>query len=137
MSSYNLTQLEHIWNLSRKRKGWVYASVNPIQPHVLKVGLTQKDPFQRAKSLTTSGVLGTYNMLLAYMYTDCFNAETQAHEYLSFYNVEKELFNAPLDIVKKILIEIKEEEQKLYPELNLSYLLYDLSPDRWLSQVTY
>ncbi len=134
---YSKDELLTIWNSAYLKRGWLYAMENPYNPGIIKVGLTRKDPFKRSKTATTAGVIGKYNVLFAMMYLDCNQAEVKAHSELSIYNIEKELFKVDLAHVKQVLINIHQSELAKYPELNLSLLLYDLTPDRWCAQACY
>lgn len=127
--------LKLFWNKSVKSRGWVYISVNDIKPSVLKIGISQKDPFIRAKSLTTAGVEGCYKPLFALMYVDCWDAETTIHRDLSQFNLEKELFNVDFDIAKEVLVRKFKADESLLKPFNLSFLLFDQTPNRWLSQL--
>lgn len=131
----NTHDLVNIWQKTRLKKGWVYISVNDKNPNTLKIGITQKDPFIRAKSLTTAGVEGKYRPLFALMYADCEQAETCIHQSLAKFNIEKELFNISVEEAKaELLRKYKEDEDAVKP-LDIKFLLFDQTPNRWLNQL--
>lgn len=126
--------LVDIWQKTRTKKGWVYISVNDKSPETLKIGITQKDPFVRAKSLTTAGVEGKYRPLFALLYADCTQAETCIHMALSKFNLEKELFKVPVEVAKEELLRKYKEDEEAVKPFDIKFLLFDQTPNRWINQ---
>lgn len=85
-----------------KRTGWVYAATNQALSGWVKVGFTRKDPGTRAKSLSSSGVPGRWEIRHACYSADALEAEKQIHLALRKTGVltDRELFSAKvLDVV--------------------------------------
>ena len=125
-----------VWNACLTTRGWLYIAVNSNNPELCKIGLTQKDPFKRAKSLTTAGVSGIYKPWFAQMYVDCFDAEARVHKLLKHVHFEKELFHVSCEEAQHNLIKVYTEDKKLLSPYKIEFLLYDSDPERWLYQFT-
>jgi len=76
-----------------KRAGWVYACVNPSQPDLVKIGLTEKIPEERIKKLSAStSVPRPFNILCAKRVSNCVQAEKELHKIFADRREAKEFF---------------------------------------------
>jgi hypothetical protein len=60
--------------------GWIYALINPAHPHVLKIGMTEKEPKERVKELYGTGVLSPFALVHAERVSDASAAEAFIHQ---------------------------------------------------------
>src|ERR1035437_3201475 len=58
------------YDFVQKRKGFTYAMQHPDREGLLKIGRTAKNPFIRAKNLSTAGILGTFELLQVAEFAD-------------------------------------------------------------------
>lgn len=91
-----------------KEKGYVYILSNPSYGNLYKVGMTTKDPTERAGELSSLTAVPTpfkveYSVLVEY----CSVTEALTHKILQErgYRIaeKREFFNAPLKEIKKII----------------------------------
>lgn len=60
----SVRELEELKKYFKKKKGWIY--INKTEDNVyLKIGRTAKHPLERAKSLSSTGVLSAYEVLFS------------------------------------------------------------------------
>lgn len=105
---------------SNGRQGYVYVMVNPSLPDMVKIGMTTKDPNERAKELSTATGVPTPFMLVFYKpFVDCYSTEQRIHQYLEDkgyrVNNNREFFNMPTKLAIDVVQACYNLEQK---ELN-------------------
>ncbi|MFM0120283.1 GIY-YIG nuclease family protein [Paraburkholderia sp. RL18-101-BIB-B] len=76
----------------RDDEGWLYVMHNPAFPGVVKVGRTQLLPKVRAAQLSTTGVIGKFDVAYEALTFDHTRFETTVHRRLSWCQVEREFF---------------------------------------------
>lgn len=93
-------------NVSKVKRfdGVVYVMSNPHMPNVVKVGMTCKDVYERAKELSQTGVPGTYQVDAIFPAHRPKQDEEKAHAKLKKWNIPKsEHFNLnPVDAIVKV-----------------------------------
>jgi hypothetical protein len=101
-------------------QGYVYVMVNPSLPDMVKIGMTTKDPNERAKELSTATGVPTPFMLVFYKpFIDCYSTEQRIHQFLEDkgyrVNNNREFFNIPtklaIDVVQAYY-NLEQEELK-------------------------
>jgi len=122
------------YDFVQARKGYVYAIEHPDRRGLLKIGRTSKNPFVRAKSLGTAGILGNFNVLWVAEYANSSWAEATIHKLLSEYHFEKEFYSINLDQAKEVLNAITVKENKLLRYFNIDDL-FNLSYNEWLNGI--
>jgi hypothetical protein len=88
-----------------KKKGWIYIAYS-ANNNLLKIGRTSKSPLERAKTLSTTGVLHDYNILFSLPVFNQFIVESRVHKRLKKFKISKEFFS----VNEKIAIQIIQEE---------------------------
>jgi hypothetical protein len=88
-----------------KKKGWIYIAYS-ANNNLLKIGRTSKSPLERAKTLSTTGVLHDYNILFSLPVFNQFIVESRVHNRLKKFKISKEFFS----VNEKIAIQIIQEE---------------------------
>lgn len=125
LSQRDVEDLKHYFN---KKKGWVYVALSRDN-NTLKIGRTGKNPMERAKSLSSAGVLNDYEIIFSLPFMNQFLAEKKIHNKLKkfrlkdkkeFFLVKKEL---AFETIEKIFIE---EEEALIRFFDLDTLKEDL-----------
>lgn len=125
--------LRSVWHYAREHKGWVYIAENVAAPGLLKIGYTQKDPFTRARTLKTAGVVGSFKTLGAYQVVDCFRAEGLVHRMLKHLRVDGEFFKISLSVANAAVQSVWREERTCFKFFKIDWLLHDPNELRWLS----
>ena len=101
-------------------QGYVYVMINPSLPDLVKIGMTTKDPNERAKELSTATGVPTPFMLVFYKpFVDCYSTEQRIHQFLEDkgyrVNNNREFFNIPtklaIDVVQAYY-DLEQEELK-------------------------
>lgn len=118
----------------QKRKGYVYVMSHPDRVGQFKIGLTTKDPFERAKTLETAGILGRFDVLWVTYYANVTWAEAEVHKLLEQYHVDKEYFSVPLSIAKETLAYVDAQENTLLQHFQKDGLLH-CSFDDWYASL--
>lgn len=95
-----------------KKQGWIYI-VKSHDNNFLKIGRTSKDPMTRAKSLSSTGVVHSYDVLFATPVFNQFWVETQIHRKLKNHRVLKEFFLVSRDIAVQVIVEESQRELTL------------------------
>ena len=87
-----------------RNKGYVYIIKNDeYKKKLLKIGATTRTPDERVKDLNKKryeGIPGKFYLVDSFKTRDCGNAELDVHQELDKYRIEKEWFNAPLEVAK-------------------------------------
>lgn len=76
----------------KSKKGWIYIAKSKDNPF-LKIGRTAKDPFSRAKSLSSTGVFNEYEIVFSLKFFNHIWAEKLVHQNLKKFRVNKEFFS--------------------------------------------
>ena len=116
------------------RKGYVYVMSHPDRVGLLKIGFTTKNPFERAKTLETAGILGGFEVLWVTEYANVTWAEAKAHFILKEHHKEKEYFKVTLEMAKDTLRLIELQEEILLKYYNRNQLLHD-DFDTWVNGI--
>jgi hypothetical protein len=86
-------------------EGWVYCLSNPSMPGLLKVGITERTPEERAKELSTTGVPTPFVIEFAKRVKNPAQKEATLHALLEKYaertNARREFFRTTPEIVKQ------------------------------------
>jgi hypothetical protein len=61
-------------------EGFIYVAHNQYMHDVIKIGLTKKSPYARLNELKTTGVLGDFELIVAYYVKDCAASEKHLHQ---------------------------------------------------------
>jgi len=97
---------------SKALKGYVYLAVNPVHPQgVHKVGKTRLPPTRRMESLTTEGVLGTYQLVKAWPSRDVHRSETRCHRALANRAIQKEFFEGDFRTLVGVIDAVMRQER--------------------------
>jgi T5orf172 domain len=83
-----------------QKQGFIYIAKSKNN-NFLKIGRTSKNPMERAKTLSSTGVLHDYEILFSLQVFNQFIVEKQIHEKLKKYRISKEFFS----ITEKIAID--------------------------------
>ena len=92
--------------------GFIYVLINPSMPNLVKIGRTSRDPEDRIKELSSPTGIPT-PFILAYdaYFEDCVEAEGSIHTLLedqgNRLSKSREFFNAPLNKIIKIIIQVQ------------------------------
>lgn len=110
-----------------KKQGWIYIAKNKVYPQ-LKIGRTSHNPWVRAKSLSTSGVIDDYEILFAVSSFNQFLLEKKIHQKLKNKRFKKEFFNISFNhAVEQITQHSQQEKQSLQRYFNLDLLEQDIN----------
>jgi hypothetical protein len=110
-----------------KKSGWVYISKSKDNSY-LKIGRTGKNPLERAKTLSSTGVLNDYEVFFALKVFNQYLVEKKVHQRLKKFNVKKEFFSLNENIaIKTIEEEYNLEENILSEYFDLDLLRSDLN----------
>src|SRR5438128_1100387 len=92
--------------------GHVYILLNPMMQGLLKIGMTERTPEERARELSnTTGVPVPYSIAFSEEVIDCVRAERLIHARLDRHRVNqhREFFHLPLKDAIRTLTEIAAE----------------------------
>ena len=100
--------------------GFVYVMVNPSIPDLVKIGMTTKDPNERAKELSSATGVPTPFILVYYKpFKNCYLTEQKIHQFLESkgYRVKsnREFFSMPTNLAINVVqryYELEQEEGK-------------------------
>lgn len=95
-----------------KEKGYIYILSNPSFGNLLKVGMTTRNPFERAEELSELTAVPTpFKVEYSVLVEDCSVTEALTHRILEErgYRImeNREFFNAPLKEIKKVINKLK------------------------------
>lgn len=84
---------------------YIYIAGNDVDVNLYKIGKTTKNPFERVKSLNTSGVAHQLHLKKYYIVTDAHTAEKLIHESLSNWRIrsDREFFSINLEYADRII----------------------------------
>lgn len=80
-----------------KKEGWIYIACSKNND-LLKIGRTSKNPHQRAKTLSSSGVLHDYEIFFSLHVYNQFIVEKKVHQKLKKFRITKEFFSLKKDV---------------------------------------
>ena len=118
-----------------KKQGWVYIANSPNYElpendgiRMLKIGRTGKNPFERAKSLSSSGVAYDYDIVFSLPFFNQFIAEKNVHNRLKKLRGPKEFFRvSQSDAINAVQEEYNNERNLLSRFFNIDMLDDDIS----------
>jgi hypothetical protein len=91
-----------------KKQGWVYIAKSKDNPH-LKIGRTSKNPLERAKTLSSTGVFSHYEIIFSMKAFNQFWVEKIIHDKLKRFRISKEFFSVQeslaIDAIENTVIE--------------------------------
>ena len=128
------TKAKLFYDFVQKRKGYVYAMQPPDSRGILKVGRTSKNPFIRAKNMSTAGILGSFELLWVSEFANTPWAESAIHKALSEYHKEKEFFNVSLLQVKEVFLSYTVKEDAILTWLQKD-ILTSKSYEDWVASL--
>lgn len=128
-----LHDMRALWQHALDNKGWVYIAENPVYEGLLKIGYTQKDPFTRAKSLKTAGVVGKFSIIAAFQMVDCIRAETLVHDKLKLVQEDGEFFRINKSDASAVVQNTWREERDAFNLFKVEWLLHDKDQTRWMN----
>lgn len=121
-----VNDVETLKNYLLKKQGWVYIAYSDNNT-LLKIGRTGKNPLERAKSLSSTGVLYDYEILFALPVFNQFIVEKRVHQKLKKFRISKEFFAVNKDIaIAAIQAEYDKEIELLKRFINLDMISEDL-----------
>ena len=86
-------------------EGWVYCLSNPSMPDLVKIGMTERTPEERAKELSTTGVPTPFVIEFAKKVKNPTQKEATLHALLEKYaertNARREFFRTTPDVVRQ------------------------------------
>jgi hypothetical protein len=127
-----MQDMQSLWQHAQRKRGWIYAAENACNPGLIKLGYTQKNPFERAKSLKTAGVVGSFTVINAYQMVDCLTAEIKVHGLLNEKREDGEFFRVAHGTAAKILQEVWRSEREMLSLFQIDWLLHDADSKRFL-----
>jgi hypothetical protein len=88
-------------------EGFIYVAHNQYMLDVIKIGLTKKSPYARLNELKTTGVLGDFELIVAYYVTDCAASEKYLHKIYDEIRVQnnREFFKVPREKYHSFAVE--------------------------------
>ena len=92
-----------------KKQGWVYIAKSKDNPH-LKIGRTSKNPLERAKTLSSTGVFNHYEILFSMKTFNQFWVEKIIHDKLKRFRISKEFFSVQESLAIDIIETTCQEE---------------------------
>jgi hypothetical protein len=104
--------IEELKSFLKKKKGWVYIASSKNN-HLLKIGRTSKNPWERAKSLSSTGVLHDYQIDFALPVFNQFFVEKEIHKKLKKFRISKEFFSLKNDIAIEAMESVYRKEKEL------------------------
>lgn len=109
-----------------KKQGWVYIAYSENNT-LLKIGRTGKNPLERAKSLSSTGVLHDYHILFALPVFNQFIIEKKVHNQLKKFRISKEFFSVNKDIAIAAIENQYQNEIKLLSRfINIDLIKQDM-----------
>lgn len=119
--------LKPLHNYFLKKMGWIYIAKTKSH-HFLKIGRTSKNPIERAKSLSSTGVLHDYEIIFSLQVMNQYWAEQKAHLLLKPFRISKEFFSTEIETAQLAFQKvILSEEQLLNRFIDVKIIKEDLS----------
>lgn len=119
--------LSYLHDYLLKKKGWTYIAKSANNT-LLKIGRTGKNPLDRAKTLSSAGVLHDYEIVFSLPMFNQFIAEKLIHQQLKKFRVSKEFFSVnestAIDYMQK---EYNRQNIMLARFLNIDLLKEDIN----------
>lgn len=84
-------------NYFKSKKGFIYIAISKDNSFI-KIGRTKKNPLERAKTLSSTGVFNEYEIVYSLEVLNQFFCESYCHKLLKQYRVKKEFFLVNLDV---------------------------------------
>lgn len=109
-----LHKADELRQFLQKKHGWVYiAKSTDPNNHLLKIGRTGKSPYERAKSLSTTGVLYDYEIIFSLEVFNQYYVEKEIHKLLKKHRVGKEFFSVTESAASQAAQKIANIEEEL------------------------
>lgn len=105
-------EIEEVQSYFKKKSGWVYIAKTESMPY-LKIGRTSKNPFIRAKSLSSAGVINDYEIIYSLQFLNQIWAEKETHNKLKTFKFKKEFFAVNTDYAIEVIKNLNSIEEKL------------------------
>lgn len=117
---------EELKKYFKKKKGWIYI-VKTDDNVYLKIGRTAKHPMERARSLSSTGVFSSYQVLFSLPVFNQFIVESKIHKKLKKYRISKEFFSVDIETaIKTIEDECNRENESLRRFIDTEMIKDDL-----------
>ena len=91
--------------------GYVYAAVNPLFSHLIKISATSKTPMHRLKQLSNTNVPEPFQLLASIPSNKPFELEKQIHSHFNYarkYGKMKEFFRVDASMIKDVFRQLSE-----------------------------
>lgn len=122
-----LSEIDELQNYLLEKKGWIYIAKSKDNNR-LKIGRTGKTPLERAKSLSSTGVFHSYEIIFSLPFFNQYIAEKNIHTSLKKFRTKKEFFLMNETVAIEIIKAEYEKEKKLLSRfLNVSILEEDIN----------
>ena len=110
-----------------KKNGWIYIAKSKDNTF-LKIGRTSKTPMERAKTLSSTGVLNSYEIIFSVKVFNQFFVEKEIHNALKKFRISKEFFNTNIDNAIQIIDKaVKKEESILSNYFDIEIIKDDIN----------
>lgn len=88
--------------------GYIYIAANDVDIYMLKIGKTTQNPYDRVKSLNTTGVVHPLKLMKYYSVVDIHRAERLIHRHLESYRYrsDREFFKVDLQYADEQIIKL-------------------------------
>jgi hypothetical protein len=91
--------------------GYVYAAVNPLFSHLIKIGATSKTPMHRLKQLSNTNVPEPFQLLVSIPSNKPFELEKEIHSHFNCarkYGKMKDFFRLDASTIKDVFRQLSE-----------------------------
>lgn len=107
-------EIENLQKYLMKKRGYIYIAQEPNNPF-LKIGRTSKSPWERASTLSSSGILNQFEIKFSCEFMNQVVAEKHIHNALKKYRVKnnREFFSTNIETASKAISEYKNKEANL------------------------
>ena len=109
LSINNVKFLKRVFRLTN---GYVYVLGNDLMPDLYKVGWTERNPEERARELSGTGVPSPYKVIFSIITKLDMKIEKDIHKKLDQYRYrkDKEFFKTDIGIIKSVITETIESK---------------------------
>ena len=119
---FQKTDIPELIRFFQKKSGWIYIAQSKDHSF-LKIGRTSKNPLERAKTLSTVGVLNDYEIIFSLKVFNQYFIEKSVHKKLKSHQITKEFFSIPIEKGIEVIQEIYEQECKILEKFFILELL--------------
>ena len=105
-------RLKFLKRVFRLTNGYVYVLGNDLMPDLYKVGWTERNPEERARELSGTGVPSPYKVIFSIITKLDMKIEKDIHKKLDQYRYrkDKEFFKTDIGIIKSVITETTESK---------------------------